>query len=52
MVCSLVPIYFDSQIGHTIKAKYIKLWTIDSEMCSILIFRKGSGTSFSTTFSV
>ena len=37
---------------HTIKANFVKLWTIDPEICSILIFRKRSGNSFSSIFCV
>ena len=41
MICSLVLIYFDSpQLEHTAKINWIKLQTIDPEICSILIFQK------------
>ena len=35
---------------HTIKTNCVKLSTTDPEICSNLIFRIGSGASFSTTF--
>ena len=40
------------QTCHTIKRNCIKFWTNDSEICSISLFRKKSGTSFSTKFCV
>ena len=36
---SLVSIYFGSQwLGHTVKANCVKLYTVDPEIYSILIF--------------
>ena len=37
-------------MGHTINAFCIKFQTVDSQICSILIFRKKYETNFSTTF--
>ena len=35
---------------NSIKTIFITFQTVDSEICSVLIFRKESGSSFSTTF--
>ena len=45
MACGLVSIYFDiSQISQIIKIRCIKLYIIDPEIYSILIFyKKGLG---------
>ena len=46
-------IYFGRpRLGQTIKTNFITFQTVDSEISSILIFIKGSGISFSTTFCV
>ena len=35
MICTLVSISFDSTpLGHAIKTKGIKLYTVDPEICS------------------
>ena len=48
-----VSIFFGSpQLKHTIKASCIKLVSIDLVTCSIIVFRKGSGTSFYIIFCV
>ena len=53
MVCSLVSIYSDTpRLGHTITANCIKPQTIGLEIRSNLLFRKDSGHSFFTTFSI
>ena len=37
-------------LGHTTKTSYIAFQNDDPEICSILIFVKGSGTSFPTSY--
>ena len=51
MASALVLTYFGRPpLGHIKKINFIKFQTVDPEMCSVLIFIKGSGTSFPTTF--
>ena len=46
-------IYFGrARVAHAIKTNFITFQTVDLEICSILIFIKGSATSFSATFCV
>ena len=47
LICFIRP-----RFGQTIKTNFISLHTVYPEICSILIFYKGSGTSFSKTFCV
>ena len=51
MVSTLVSTCFGSpHLRHTIKTNIMKLQTVEPEICSILIFQKGPGTSFSNIF--
>ena len=53
VVSTWVSIFFGSpRLKHTIKASCIKLVSVDLVICSILVFRKGSGTSFYIIFCV
>ena len=54
MVSTLVLIYFGRPpLGRTIiKTNFITVQIVDPEICSNLIFIKGSGTSSSTKFCI